>query len=109
VIDAEGIVALEQAGVAALVPPEETGTGPPGTPCRVLDHREGFIGGQTSASQAHHADARGDVVIQHDNSILGEAAQGPVSHRADAGDFVRNGLDDEPGVAVVFSLAFRNE
>ena len=91
------------------MPTEQPGTGTTGTPRRVFQHGDGFRDGKFPAPQADHAHARRNVVIEHDNGVFGEMPQHPIAHGADAGNLVGNGLDFQPGVGVVFSLACWHE
>ena len=81
VIDAEGVVALQQSGIAALMPDEQTGAGPSGGKRRVGEHGERLLHGELAAAQTDHADACADIVIQHDDGILPEMSQHPVAQR----------------------------
>ena len=109
VVHPERIVALEKPRITPPVPAEQSRPSATRTPRRVLDHGERFRDGEFPTAQAHHADARGNVVIEHDNGVFVEAFQHPVSHGADAGDLIGDGFDFQPGVTVMFSLACGNE
>ena len=91
------------------MPAEQSCPGPTRTPRRVFEHGNGFGDRQFAASQADHADARGNVVIEHDDGVIGEVLEHPVPHGTDAGDLVGNGFNFQPGVAVMLSLACGNE
>ena len=89
-VNAKRIVALKQARIAPLVPAEQSSARPAGAVGGVFEHRERLVGREVAAAQRHHADAGGDVFVEHHDGVLGEAPQNPVSHRAHAAQRVGN-------------------
>ena len=91
------------------MPSEQSCPGPTRTPRRVFEHGDGFGDGELAAAKRHHADARGNVVVEHDDGVVLEMPQHPVPHGADAGDLVGDGFDLKPCVGVFLSLAYGDE
>ena len=91
------------------MPAEQSCPGPTRTPRRVFQHGDGLGDRELPASQADHADAGGNIIVEHDDGVLGEMFQHPVPHGADAGDLVGDGFDFQPGVGVVRGLTYGDQ
>ncbi len=109
VVDAKGIVALKQARVAALVPPEQARLGTPRVVGRVGEHDEGFLDREFATAQRDHADAGADVVIEHDDGVLRELPQHPVAQRGNAHHRVGHDGFLQRNGRILVKLAFRHE
>ncbi len=108
-VHAKGIIALQKPRIAPLVPAEQSSASTASTPCRIFQHGKSFGNREFPAAQRDHAHARGNIVVEHNDGILGEMFQHPVAHGTNPRDFIGDRFNLQPRVMVVFSLAFGDE
>jgi hypothetical protein len=65
--------------------------------------------GEFPAAQGDHAHARGNIIVEHDDGVLGEMFHYQAALGTDALDWIGNFFDYESCMSVVFSLAYGNE
>lgn len=72
------------------MPTEQSSPGAARAIGAVFQHSEGFIRRELPTAQRHHADARGNVVVEHHERILLEMRDVPVAHGAYACHLIGN-------------------